>query len=135
MMHCALLKRRPRRKKRRDSTLFDVGAGLNLDTFIELLNILDEVLLADTSMADIRRGWVPDEPIGHEYIVRELLMWCCLFSRFDLIDEIFEHETEQTGIGVMLGTAYLITNCNTVTSKYVTLTELKNSYQEKREKN
>ena len=31
-----------------------------------------------------------------------------------------------------LGTAYLITNCNTVTSKYVTLTELKNSYEEKR---
>ena len=31
-----------------------------------------------------------------------------------MIDEIFERKEEQTGIGVMLGTAFLITNCNTV---------------------
>ena len=31
------------KKTRRNSTLFDLG-GLNLDTFIELLNILDEVV-------------------------------------------------------------------------------------------
>ena len=56
-------------------------------------------------MAVRRRDWLPDKPIGHEFIVRELLMWCCLFSRFDLIDDIFEHDTEQTGIGVMLGSS------------------------------
>jgi len=54
-------------------------------------------------MNEVRRAWIPDEPIGQEYLVRELLMWCCLFSRFDLIDEVFEHESQQTGIGTMLG--------------------------------
>ena len=35
----------------------------DLRYFIELLNILDQELLADESMVQIRRNWKPDEPI------------------------------------------------------------------------
>lgn len=35
----------------------------DLRYFIELLNILDQELLADVSMVKIRRNWKPNEPI------------------------------------------------------------------------
>ena len=77
------------------------------------------------SLAEVRRSWEPDEPIPQEFLVHELIMWCCVFSRFDLIDDVLDHEAEQTGIGVMLGTSLIINNCLRVTEKYITLSELK----------
>lgn len=67
----------------------------DLRYFIELLNILDQELLADVSMVKIRRNWKPNEPIQAEFINRELLTWASLFNRFDLIDEILNDKEFQ----------------------------------------
>lgn len=67
----------------------------DLRYFIELLNILDQELLADVSMVKIRRNWKPNEPIQPEFISRELLTWASLFNRFDLIDEILNDKEFQ----------------------------------------
>lgn len=87
--------------------------------------------MQDQTIAEERRKWHHDEPIPHKYVVHELIMWCCVFSRFDLIDTVLDHQDEQTGIGVMLGTAYIINHCLRVTEKYVTLSELKTQYETK----
>ena len=146
-----------------------VGNEADLTVFIELLNILDEDLLADSSMHMVRRNWSPNQPIEIEVASRELLMWACLFNQFDLIDEIFNHSgfqeqvknntrlekadpandvslddftqsltlnapiSHHTGITRCLGVAYLISNCLKVCSKYITLVELQNQYQEKKD--
>ena len=68
-----------------------IGNEADLTVFIELLNILDEDLLADSSMHKVRRNWSPNQPIEIELASRELLMWACLFNQFDLVDEIFNH--------------------------------------------
>ena len=36
---------------------------INLEIFIEILNILDEILLMDNSRHEYRRKWKPDSPI------------------------------------------------------------------------
>jgi len=67
--------------------------AINLDVFVEILNILDEELLNDNSFHELRRTWTPDEPIDQVIAVRHLVMWCCLFNRMELIDSIFESES------------------------------------------
>ena len=69
--------------------------AINLDVFVEILNILDEELLNDNSFHELRRTWTPDEPIDQVIAVRHLVMWCCLFNRMELIDSIFESESLQ----------------------------------------
>ena len=89
---------------------------INLDTFVELLNILDEILLHDESRHSFRRCWQPDEPIRSVYVMRELIMWCCVFGRFDLLDDILDSAnampdkvikgelfTENTSIRIFMG--------------------------------
>ena len=182
-------------KKRSDDPNFEVfdenhvfeasgGNEADLTVFIELLNILDEDLLADSSMHRVRRNWLPNQPIEIELASRELLMWACLFNQFDLIDEIFTHSgfqekvkanaklekadpavdmsvenftqsmtlnapiSHHTGIARYvhtfhlssskyscrcLGVAYLMSNCLKVCSKYITLVELQNQYQDKKD--
>ena len=66
--------------------------AINLDVFVEILNILDEELLNDNSFHELRRTWTPDEPIDQVIAVRHLVMWCCLFNRMELIDSIFERK-------------------------------------------
>ena len=67
--------------------------AINLDVFVEILNILDEELLNDNSFHELRRTWTPDEPIDQVIAVRHLVMWCCLFNRMELIDSIFERQS------------------------------------------
>ncbi len=47
--------------------------AINLDAFIEILNILDEELLNDYSFHELRRTWTPDEPIDQILAVRHLV--------------------------------------------------------------
>ena len=67
--------------------------AINLDVFIEILNILDEELLNDDSFHELRRTWTPNEPIDQVVSVRHLVMWCCLFNRMELLDSIFERQS------------------------------------------
>jgi len=71
-------------KKTADMTHCDSFNDINLDIFIEILNILDEILLLDTSRHESRRKWDPDVPIQKKFVMRELLMWCCLFNRIGM---------------------------------------------------